>query len=102
MISNSGGTQPRWRRDGKEILYLAANGEMTAVEVRTNPIIKAGTPKALFRAPILGFGTGPFGGLNWDVTPDGQRFLINTAAETSDPGASTINVVLNWTGLLKR
>ena len=39
---------------------------------------------------------------NWDVSPDGQRFLINSIAEALDPTASAINVVLNWIDLVKR
>ena len=103
MISNNGGVQPRWRRDGKEILYLSpSNGALTAVEVSTDPTFKAGTPKALFPIELLPAGAGVLSlGWMWDATPDGQRFLFNTA----DPGEvnnSPVNVVLNWTGLLKK
>ena len=100
-ISNTGGSEPRWRRDGKEILYLAMNGMVTAVDVTTNGTFKAGTPRPLFPAPRLG-GATISRAWQWDVTPDGQRFLFNTAVETTDTNLSAINVVLNWPGLLKR
>jgi len=102
MISNGGGIQPRWRRDGKEIFYMGANGALMAVEVSTNPAFRAGTLKVM--SPNLT----PLAtvlipaGWTWDVSSDGQRFLINKADEMEDPRTSAIDVVLNWTGLLKR
>ena len=99
-ISNAGGSEPRWRRDGKEILYLAMNGMVTAVDVVTNGAFKAGAPRALFPAPRLG-GESILRGWHWDVTPDGQRFLFNTDVETADTNLSAINLVLNWPRLLK-
>ncbi|HSR09046.1 MAG TPA: protein kinase [Bryobacteraceae bacterium] len=100
-ISNAGGSEPRWRRDGKEILYLGMNGMVTAVDVTTNGAFKVGAPRALFPAPRLG-GASISRGWHWDVTPDGQRFLFNAAAETEDTNLSAINLVLNWPGLPKR
>ena len=102
MISNGGGIQPRWRRDGKEIFYMGANGALMAVEVSTTPAFRAGTPKVLSPnltplATVL-----ISAGWTWDVSSDGHRFLINKADETEDSRASVINVALNWTGLLKR
>jgi hypothetical protein len=52
-ISQGGGDQPRWRRDGKEILFFALDGTLMAVEVSTSPAFTAGTPHALFRAPVV-------------------------------------------------
>ena len=102
MISNGGGGEPRWSRDGKEILYIDYSLGLTAVEVSTNPIFRAKTRKVLFPMPILGGpGPGSFGWI-WDVSPDGRSFLINTAAEGSNASSFAINVVLNWTGLLKK
>jgi len=99
-ISNGGGYQPRWRRDGKELLYFNGEGKLMSVDVTLSPSFKAGAPKALFSAPIPIYG----GGFNvdvhrWDLTPDGQKFLIN---RTSTGQSSPIAVVVNWQAALKK
>ena len=48
LISTSGGTLPRWRRDGKELFYLAPDGKLMAVEIRSGANFEAGAPKLLF------------------------------------------------------
>jgi len=71
--------------------------------VSFNPTFKAGIPKALFTAPILG-GAGNVGSTHYDVSADGKRFLINSNAVAANSGGKTppITVVLNWqTGLKK-
>jgi len=89
-ISNGGGFQPRWRRDGKELFYFTGDGKLMSVEVKPGPSF--GVPKELFQAPIYGGGGTP-AQIRWDVTADGQKFLINTVAgDTSAP----LTVVLNW------
>jgi len=98
IVSHGGGIAPRWRRDGKELFYISADSKIMAVDVTTNPMFKTGIPKALFQAPILGGATARHV-IRYDVSPDGQRFLINSAAPE---GPSPITVVLNWTALLKR
>jgi Tol biopolymer transport system component len=97
-ISNGGGYQPRWRRDGKELLYFTSDGYLMSVDVTLTPSFKAGTPRRLFRAPIFG-GGGSINETRWDLTPDGKRFLINT---TSGDQASPIAVVVNWQTALKK
>jgi Tol biopolymer transport system component len=76
QVSRGGGTEPRWRGDGKEIFYLAPAGMMTAVPVSTVGTFSTGTPTPLFqfhgRAPISS--TDVF---SYDVTKDGKRFLVN-------------------------
>ncbi len=59
MVSQGGGSQPRWRRDGKELFYISADSKVMAVPVATTPAFTPGVPKALFAAPILGGGTPP-------------------------------------------
>ncbi len=95
-VSNGGGSQPRWSRDGKELFYFTPGENLMAVDVKTSGgAIQLGVPKVLFHAPVLG-GTG--GGVNnswrWDISGDGKRFLINTSLD--DAAAAPINVVLNW------
>lgn len=99
QISVSGGSQPRWRRDGKELFFLGGDRKVTAVEVNIDaPGFVHGAPKALFGTRISKGEERP--GNQYVVTSDGQRFLVNTVAEE---GAYTpINVVLNWTAGLKK
>jgi hypothetical protein len=76
QVSRGGGTEPRWRGDGKEIFYIAPNGMLTAVPVSGESIFATGTPDPLFqihgRAPISS--TDVF---TYDVARDGKRFLVN-------------------------
>jgi eukaryotic-like serine/threonine-protein kinase len=98
-ISNGGGYQPRWRRDGKELLYLAGDPStptLMSVEVTLVPSFKAAVPVVMFQAPTFSTGSSVY---RWDMTRDGRRFLINAAAgEPNGP----ITVVLNWQEELKR
>jgi hypothetical protein len=109
-ISTSGGLQPRWRRDGKELLYLAgdvATGTVImAAEVRAPAsTFAAGVPKVLFTTRLSGgfLGSpGASGGARqrFAVSPDGQRFLILSAVAGTDP--NPITVVLNWAAGLRQ
>ena len=76
QVSRGGGTEPRWRRDGKEIFYLGPAGMLTAVPVSTVGSFATGTPTPLFqfhgRAVISS--TDVF---SYDVSKDGKRFLVN-------------------------
>ena len=93
QISTAGGDKPRWRRDGKELYYIAPDGKMMAVPVRsTATTFEPGVPIPLFETHATGYSP-------YDVAPDG-RFLINTVRDNAD--ASPINVVLNWTTGLKK
>jgi len=97
-ISNGGGYQPRWRRDGEELLYVAPGVDVMSVDVTLGGTFKAGAPKALFRVPIFG---GPSIGHRWDMTADGQRFLI--ASVGGDTSASApLTLVQDWTALLRK
>jgi Tol biopolymer transport system component len=102
-VSTNGGTQPRWRRDGKELFYVSADSKMMAVGVTTAPEFKkTGDPKALFTAPLLGGGVdiGPF---RYDVSRDGRKFLIDAApADGAASRPSTITIVLNWQTLVRK
>jgi serine/threonine protein kinase/Tol biopolymer transport system component len=90
-ISRRGGTSPRWRRDGRELFYLAADGKMMAVDVRPGPEFQAGIPAPLFQ-------TAP-GTVVGDVSADGRRFLLVTPVGPS--ASAPFTVVLNWTTGLK-
>ena len=95
-VSTSGGGQPRWRGDGKELFYLALDGRLMAVDVRLGATgIKVGIPTPLMPAdrlkPVV---QGPDYD-DYDVTADGQRFLVKVAAGQSK--RQRIHVLLNWT-----
>ncbi len=92
LISNSGGTYPRWREDGKELFYVGSDGKLMAVDTSAKPAFKAGSPRPLFQLP-----PGSIGG---DVTADGTRFLIGVPVAQS--ASVPFTVVLNWqTTLMK-
>jgi Tol biopolymer transport system component len=94
-ISNGGGYQPRWRRDGKELLFFTADGRLMSADVTLAPAFHADVPRTLFRAQIFGGGATTTNHY-WDVSPDGQRFLINTTS--ANDASSMLTVVLNWNG----
>ncbi|MEP6707321.1 MAG: hypothetical protein ABJC05_07365, partial [Pyrinomonadaceae bacterium] len=98
LVSANGGAQPRWRRDGKEIFYIAPDRKLMAVDVKTEAsIFEAGVPRVLFQTRVVGY---PNPRNMYEVSADGQHFLISTPLEeaTSTP----ITVVVNWTADLKR
>ncbi len=97
QLSAEGGTQPIWRRDGKELFYIAADGRLMAVDIATAPKFQAGAPKALFNPQLVPGGPTSF---RYTVTPDGKRFLVSAPPE--DPAAAPITVVVNWFAALKR
>jgi Tol biopolymer transport system component len=97
QISAGGGAQPRWRRDGKELFYISPERKVMAVDIKTDSsTFEAGAPKALFQTRLPGY---PAPRNYYDVSADGQRFLINNLPEeaTSTP----ISVVVNWTSDLR-
>jgi Tol biopolymer transport system component len=97
-LSTNGGTQPHWRADGRELFYLSTNGEMTSVPVKAlGTDIEVGQPVPLFKARTLSrYGISH----DYDVTADGQRFLIGTmVGDTSAPPPS---VIVNWAAGLKQ
>jgi hypothetical protein len=89
QVSRGGGTEPRWRGDGKEIFYIAPSGMLMAVPVNGESIFATGTPAALFqirgRAPISS--TDVF---TYDVGKDGKRFLVNRYVEPEHVAPLTI------------
>jgi len=87
QISNAGGTNAKWSRNGREILYTAFDGRVTSVEIDTSHGLRVGTPKPLFQLPE---GTG-FG---WDVSADGERVLLNVPVIKSS--SVPLSVVVNW------
>ena len=93
QVSTNGGNRPRWRRDGKELFYLSADRKMMAVDVKaTATTFEIGRPRELFQTRVA---SAPFVASVYDVTADGQRFLINTALDEAT-GPTPMTVVMNW------
>jgi serine/threonine protein kinase/Tol biopolymer transport system component len=97
-ISTDGGEGPLWNPNGRELFYR--NGDkMMAVDVTTQPTFSAGRPKMVFEGP---YAPDPSGGRpNYDVSRDGQRFLMMKSLELQGVSLTQINVVLNWFEELK-
>jgi Tol biopolymer transport system component len=96
QVSTTGGLPPAtWRKDGKEIFYLAPDNKLMAAEVNgQGATLEVGAVRALFEIHRGG------GGIAYDATADGQRFLVNTAVEQTT--SSPITLVVNWTADLKK
>jgi eukaryotic-like serine/threonine-protein kinase len=92
QVSNTGGEQPRWRSDGKELFYLSPDSKIMSVPVKTGSNFDAGAPTPLFQAnPREMFATSEL--FAYDVSNDGQRFLVNSQLKS---GTTPMSVVLNW------
>jgi eukaryotic-like serine/threonine-protein kinase len=100
QISMEGGMGPRWRRDGKKLYYRAPDGKVMVVEVQAGTAFQSETSKPLFQAPSNLETFLPIALPNWDVSDDGNRFLLMTSAAEGTPAPFT--VVLNWQAGLKK
>jgi eukaryotic-like serine/threonine-protein kinase len=98
QISTEGGTEPVWNRNGRELFYRSGN-KMMAVDITTQPGFAAGKPRMLFEGQYV---PTPATSPNYDVSPDGQRFLMLKPSESTEAAPTQINVVLNWFEELKR
>ncbi|MDA2938028.1 hypothetical protein MYX75_07180, partial [Acidobacteria bacterium AH-259-A15] len=99
QISSDGGREPVWGPQGQELFYR--NGEtMMVVRIKTEPIFTAGNPEVLFTGRYVTRG----GGRQYDISPDGQRFLmIKEAGEAGGTSArQELIIVQNWFEELKR
>ncbi len=102
QISTDGGTRPLWARSGRELFYVGPDGAVMSAAVEGESTFRAGTPTRLFEGPY--FMAAAQAGRTYDVSPDGQRFLMIKMAgashETSTP--TSIVVVEHWFEELKR
>ena len=94
QVSTGGGIQPRWSPDGKELYYIAPDGQLMAASIVVNGgAIEAGAPAALFQTRVSGGGGNTYTRPQYDVARD-CRFLVNM---TIDEGkTSPITLLLNW------
>jgi eukaryotic-like serine/threonine-protein kinase len=93
QVSPNGGAFPRWRADGKELFYVAPGGQFVSVVVATKGnSFSPSEMRPLFRAALF-LAASPY-----DVSSDGQRFLVNSQGEI---GTSPFTLVINWKELVK-
>jgi Tol biopolymer transport system component len=98
-VSTHGGQWPRWSSDGKELFFLAPDNTLMSAAVtydRSGPHI--GESRALFRAPLRPIVR--LDAYSYDISPDGQRFLMNTLVEQRT--RESLALVVNWVGRLAR
>ena len=95
-VSNKGGDWVRWRQDGREMFYIAADRKLMSVDVlTTSGSLEFGTPRALFTIPFTQSSSGNLEPYAYDVRPDGQRFLA--MVPVGDAATSPLmTVILNW------
>ena len=98
QVSVNGGSDAKWRLDGRELFYVSPNYKLMSVSLRPGLKFEAGLPEELFEIPVPDIV--PSFPSNYAVTADGQRFLVNTVLQ--DAVSSPISVVLNWTAELSR
>jgi len=96
QISINGGWTPGWSRDGREIFYLAENGDLMTVPISLVPRFSAGSPRRLFAAGVDATAVTR----EYDVSADGRRFLLNRRVEADRPQPLTVE--LDWAAELKR
>ena len=98
QISTSGGNNPRWRGDGKELFYIGPDQNMTAVGLdMSGGSLRPGPPKVLFQTGARTPGSADY---VYDVTADGQKFLVNSPPP--EQGSKPITIYANWTEALKK
>jgi eukaryotic-like serine/threonine-protein kinase len=98
QISANGGTMPRWRRDGRELYYWALDGKIMAVDVDgAGSVFQASTPRVLFQVQPPTLRTNE---ISFDVTRDGQRFLLVEPVERAQ--SQPLMFVTDWFAATKR
>ena len=100
MVSKGSLGMARWRADGKELVFIGADGAMMSVDVTTDPVFDASAPKLLFQLPRSVLALSPRPGALMDATRDLQRFLVTVPAASS--ARQEFTVVLNWQAALKK
>jgi hypothetical protein len=96
LVSARGGAEPHWRRDGRELYYLTADGYVAAVAVTVGENLDPQKPRVLFRATV----PDPANTSDFHVTQDGKTFVVNTIVGYAP--VPPVHVVVNWPALLAR
>jgi dipeptidyl aminopeptidase/acylaminoacyl peptidase len=97
QVSSGGGTEPVWARDGRGLFYRQGDRMMEVRLAGGGADLQAGRPQALFESP---FGKGSIDAANYDVTQDGQRFLMVQNDQQSST-STMFHVLINWVGSLR-
>jgi eukaryotic-like serine/threonine-protein kinase len=97
QVSRSGGSQPVWRENGEELYFLAPDSKLMSAAIKIGTTFSSDTPRPLFQTRMRP-SYAPYW-VDYDVTSDGRRFLINGARPDTGP---VISVVANWKELLKQ
>lgn len=98
QVSTGGGTRPRWRSDGKELFFYRGDGTILAAQIKLGPAsIDADSERTLFK--IVAHGGGVVRDI-YDVTGDGQRFLV--AGPEDANSSSPFSLVVNWQAEVKK
>ena len=95
QVSTAGGAEPHWAKDPLELFYLSADGQIMSVPVGPGGW-QGVKPTALFPASVQEVA----GAVDYDVSPDGTRFIVNTVMWP--PVSRPLSVVVNWRELLSR
>jgi serine/threonine-protein kinase len=98
QVSADGGREPVWNPSGRELFYRSGDKMMVA-DIATQPGFSSGRPRLLFEGP---YEPTVFTVANYDVSPDGRRFLMLRRTEHGAAAPTQINVVLNWADELTR
>jgi eukaryotic-like serine/threonine-protein kinase len=98
QISAEGGGNPRWRGDGQELFFLTGGSDalMAATVDGRRQEFDPGAIRSLFKVPMFSLSGG-----SYDVTSDGQRFIVNTVRD-QNLSTGSISVIVNWTAALKK
>jgi hypothetical protein len=95
QVSRNGGTEPRWRGDGKEIFFLSPENKLMSVKVNAVGInLEVGNAETLFEIHPA---NPP--GYHYDVTKSGKRFLVDSLKEGN---SQSLSLIVNWTAALKK
>jgi Tol biopolymer transport system component len=99
QISTAGGSQPRWRGDGKELFYVAPDRKMMATDVKvTGDLFDRGAPRVLFEMLFI---PADLSGFSYAPSPDGRKFLM-TADPAGNAEAPSLTVAVNWQAASKK
>jgi serine/threonine protein kinase/Tol biopolymer transport system component len=96
QVSVEGGRQPKWSRDGRELVYRSGR-RMLAVTVKTASAFSAGKPRVLFEGDYVSSG---LLGLDYDLAPDGRFLMVKPSADEQTP--ARVRVVVNWIDEVKQ
>ena len=108
QISSEGGVEPLWARNSKQLFYRfvtpgagSQTNQVWSVDVQTEPGFSAGKPRLLFEEPGRGYArAGPIRG--WDISPDGERFLMVKLEVRKPQPLTEMILVQNWFEELRR